>query len=86
LHVTSSGIENTTSSYEDTKLINTWNYDTQQLVDSDAKAVFIPTFDIFKLNLNRFIASDGLHPNSLGYQAISNRITKSIENVFRRGS
>lgn len=80
-------IENTTSSsYEDTKLINTWNYDTKQLVEVDAKAVFIPTVDIFKLNLNRFIAPDGLHPNSLGYQAISNRITKSIENVSRRGS
>ncbi len=70
------------ASYEDTQLVSTWNYDTQRLIEADPKAIFIPTYDIFKFSLNRFIASDGLHPNSLGYQAISNRIAKSVENVF----
>lgn len=72
------------SSIEDTKLITTWNYDTQQLIEADGKAIFIPTFDIFKFNLNRLIAPDKLHPNSLGYQTISSRIAKSIENTFNK--
>ena len=61
--------------------MNTWNYDTQKMVEADPRAVFIPTFDLFKFNVPRFIAPDGLHPNSLGYQAVSYRIAKSIENI-----
>lgn len=76
--------ENAGSSYEDTKLLNTWNYDTQDLVEADGNAIFIPTYDIFKFNLDRFIAPDGLHPNSFGYQAVSNRIAKSIENIINK--
>lgn len=76
--------ERSTSSNEDTKLTNTWNYDTQQIIEANAKMVFVPTFDIFKFNLNRFIAPDGLHPNSLGYQAIADRISKSIEGIFSK--
>lgn len=74
--------EQTGGSFEDTKLLQTWNADTQRLVEADPRAVFIPTYDLFKLNLSRFVAPDGLHPNSLGYQAISSRISKSIETVF----
>lgn len=55
-----------------------WNYKSQQLIESDSKAIFIPTYDLIKYNLSRYIAKDGLHPNALGYQAISNRISQSV--------
>jgi lysophospholipase L1-like esterase len=67
---------------EDTRLLNEWNYNTQQLVDDDAKGIFIPTDDLLKFNLGKYIAKDGLHPNSAGYQALSNRISKSLETVI----
>ena len=67
------------SSVENTRLLNTWNYNTQQLVEEDGKTIFIPTHDLLKFNIGRYIAKDGLHPNSAGYQALSNRISKSIE-------
>lgn len=70
------------SSVENTRLLNTWNYNTQQLVEEDGKAIFIPTHDLLKFNLGRYIAKDGLHPNSAGYQALSNRISKSIETII----
>jgi len=70
------------TSAEDTRLLNTWNYNTQQLVEEDGKAIFIPTHDLLKFNLGRFIAQDGLHPNSAGYQALSNRISKSVEMIL----
>lgn len=70
------------NSVEDTRLLNTWNYNTQQLVEEDGKALFIPTHDLLKFNLIRYIAKDGLHPNSAGYQAISNRISKSVETII----
>lgn len=66
------------TSSEDTSLLNEWNYNSQQLIESDGKAIFIPTYDLFKYNLGRYIAKDGLHPNSAGYQAISNRISQSV--------
>ena len=72
----------TVNSAEDTSLLNTWNYDTQQLVESDGKTLFIPTYDLLKFNLGRYIAKDGLHPNSAGYQALSNRISQSIQPII----
>lgn len=55
-----------------------WNYKSQQLIESDGKALFIPTYDLIKYNVSRYIAQDGLHPNASGYQAISNRISQSV--------
>lgn len=73
--------EKVTSS-EDIRLLNEWNYNTQQLVEEDGKAIFIPTYDLMKFNLGRYLAKDGLHPNSAGYQALSNRISKSVETII----
>jgi len=70
------------NSIENTRLLNTWNYNTQQLVEEDGKGIFIPTYDLLKFNLARYIARDGLHPNSAGYQALSNRISKSVETII----
>ncbi|TGE33399.1 GDSL-type esterase/lipase family protein [Desulfosporosinus sp. Sb-LF] len=70
------------NSLEDIRLLHTWNYNTQQLVEDDGKGIFIPTDDLLKFNLGKFIAKDGLHPNSAGYQALSNRISKSVETII----
>lgn len=67
---------------EDQSFLEEWNYKSQQLIESDGKAIYIPTYDLMKYNLSRYIAKDGLHPNSAGYQAISNRISKSVETVI----
>jgi len=72
----------TASSVEDTRLLNTWNYNSQLLIEQDGKAIFIPTHDLLKFNLARYTSKDGLHPNSAGYQAISNRISKSVEAII----
>lgn len=69
------------TSVEDIGLLNTWNYNTQQLVEEDGKGLYIPTYDLLKFNLGIYIAKDGLHPNSAGYQAISQRISESIESI-----
>lgn len=70
------------TSAEDAQLLNTWNYNTQQLVEGDGKAIFIPTHDLLKYNLGRYISQDGLHPNSAGYQALSSRICDSVETIL----
>jgi lysophospholipase L1-like esterase len=57
-----------------------WNYQTEQLLGRDSKAVFIPTFDLFKYNLTAYLAVDNFHPNSEGYKAIANRILETLKN------
>lgn len=62
--------------------ISNWNCETQLIIAGDQKAVFVPTYDLFKLNSERFIAADRLHPSSAGYQMISYLISKNIESVL----
>ncbi len=71
-----------TTNTEDNNLLNEWNYGTEQLITNRGKVVFIPTYDLMKYNLSKYLAPDGLHPNSAGYQALSNRISKSIESII----
>lgn len=61
-------------------ILNEWNYESQQLVSLDSNALFIPTYDLFKYNAENYLAADNFHPNSTGYQAISNRITEALKN------
>lgn len=35
---------------------------------------FLPTFDLFEMHLDKYLSTDGLHPNTIGYDAIGNRI------------
>lgn len=74
------------SSPEDTGLLLTWNEGTQKIIEEEKKAIFIPTYDLFKLNTAKYVARDVLHPNAAGYQAIANRIGKSIEGYFTGGA
>jgi lysophospholipase L1-like esterase len=61
-------------------MLNEWNYESQQLVSLDSNAVFIPTYDLFKYNTENYLAPDNFHPNSAGYEAISDRITEALKN------
>jgi lysophospholipase L1-like esterase len=70
---------------ENGNMLLTWNYRTEQLIDEDRSTVYVSTYDIFKLNLARYLAADNFHPNSAGYQAISGAISKSVETILVDG-
>ena len=74
------------NSQEDARFLLFWNQGTENILDGGKGAVFIPTYDLFKLNTAKYIALDALHPNAAGYQAIANRIGRSIEGYFNGGS
>lgn len=61
-------------------ILNDWNYMTQQLVSSDSNSIFIPTYDLFRYNLDKYLSADNFHPNSTGYEAISKRIYEALLN------
>lgn len=68
--------------YDGGMLVNNWNFKTKRLIGNDLRAVSIPTFSMFKFNTGRFLAPDGLHPNSAGYRMISDLISKSVESYL----
>lgn len=61
------------------KTLYDWNYKTEQLLSAYSDIVFIPTYDLFKYNLNDYLAQDNFHPNSKGYKAIANRILEVLK-------
>lgn len=59
-----------------------WNYQTQKLIDADPYSLYVPTYDLFKWNLEEFMSYDRIHPNSAGYQAISKRLVQYFELTY----
>ncbi len=70
---------------DDIRLLLAWNEGTQKIIEQEGRAIFIPTYDLFKLNVSKYVTRDALHPNAAGYQAIADRIGKNIEGYFNRG-
>jgi lysophospholipase L1-like esterase len=67
---------------DDMGFLLAWNEGTENLIAREKRAIFIPTYDLFKFNGAKLVAPDRLHPNAAGYQAIANRIARSIEGYF----
>lgn len=63
-----------------TALLNDWNFETEQLISRDSNSIFIPTYDLFRYNLDKYLSADNFHPNAAGYDAISKRIFEALKN------
>lgn len=61
-----------------TKIVRDWNYDTNQLLDQNERAVYVPTFDLFQLSVNDYLYTDKFHPNAEGYKLIAERVASLI--------
>lgn len=61
------------------EILHDWNYKTEQILSSYSNIVFVPTYDLFKYNLDKYLAQDNFHPNSEGYKAIANRILEVLK-------
>jgi len=60
--------------------LNDWNYRSEELISTDINSIFIPTYDLFKYNLDSYLTVDNFHPNSTGYKAISDRVLEALKN------
>jgi len=63
-----------TLNQEKINLLMNWNYESQKLVESYAKMLYIPTYDLFKYNLESYLSIDQFHPSANGYDAITKRL------------
>ena len=60
------------------KIVRDWNYQSAEVSASFPKTVFVPTFDLFQLNVNDYLYTDKFHPNREGYKLIAERVASLI--------
>lgn len=63
---------------EMSKVVRHWNYESAEVSAAIPKVVFVPTFDLFELQVNDYLYSDKFHPNSKGYRLIAERVSSLI--------
>lgn len=59
-------------------IVRKWNFDSASVAADFPKVVYVPTFDLFELNVNDYLYSDKFHPNMAGYQLIGERVASLI--------
>ncbi|RHW38052.1 GDSL family lipase [Neobacillus notoginsengisoli] len=59
-------------------IIRHWNFAAAELAAKYPKVVFVPTFDLFELNVNDYLYTDKFHPNTKGYQLIADRVASLV--------
>lgn len=60
------------------KVVMEWNAKTADLTLNYPKTVFVPTFDLFQLEVENYLYSDKFHPNTEGYRLIAERLGSLI--------
>jgi lysophospholipase L1-like esterase len=60
------------------KIVRDWNYQSAEVSASFPKTVFVPTFDLFQLNVDDYLYTDKFHPNTEGYRLIAERVASLI--------
>lgn len=60
------------------KIVRAWNYQSSEISALFPNTVFVPTFDLFQLNVNDYLYTDRFHPNTEGYKLIAERVASLI--------
>ncbi|WP_409288616.1 SGNH/GDSL hydrolase family protein [Peribacillus sp. SCS-37] len=59
---------------ETSAIVRGWNFKTAETAADFKKTVFVPTFDLFELQVNDLLYTDHFHPNTKGYRLIAERV------------
>lgn len=74
--------ESITEHKQTTRLLKDLNIEIQKVIIEYDNLIYVPMYDLFKLNIDDYIFTDGLHPNEHGYRKMSERIYNAIRNLY----
>ncbi|TVY11667.1 GDSL-type esterase/lipase family protein [Paenibacillus cremeus] len=60
-------------------IVQQWNTSAFELANRYPNITVVPTYDLFELNLTKYIYSDHFHPNQNGYERIAQRIADILK-------
>ncbi|MDF2714928.1 MAG: lipase [Paenibacillus sp.] len=60
------------------KIVRDWNYEAAEVAGRYPQTVVVPTFDLFQLKVQDYLARDLFHPNAAGYRLIGDRVASLI--------
>jgi lysophospholipase L1-like esterase len=60
-------------------VIEQWNSAAFAMTNKYPNMTLVPTYDLFSLNLNKYLYSDHFHPNQEGYERIADRIAQILQ-------
>ncbi len=63
---------------ETSRAVQRWNTTVQELANTDANTVIVPTFDLFQQKMATFLSSDQYHLNDMGYARVADRLMTLI--------
>jgi len=61
------------------EIVVNWNKSINNIATEDTKACYVPVDDLFNSNINMVYHTDFFHPNSKGYDQMTNRILESLK-------
>lgn len=60
-------------------VIQVWNTGAFELASRYPNITIVPTYDLFQVNLNKYLYTDHFHPNQQGYERIAQRIVDILK-------
>ncbi|MBY6037874.1 SGNH/GDSL hydrolase family protein [Fictibacillus nanhaiensis] len=76
------GLYNPFSNLPDAKttssIVRDWNFQTAEMAANFENIIYVPTFDLFQLQVENYLYTDQFHPNTEGYKLIAERVASLI--------
>ncbi|MCM3717402.1 GDSL-type esterase/lipase family protein [Fictibacillus phosphorivorans] len=76
------GLYNPFSNLQDAKttssIVRDWNFQTAETAAQFNNIVYVPTFDLFQLQVENYLYSDQFHLNTEGYKLIAERVASLV--------
>ncbi|CAG7611257.1 hypothetical protein PAESOLCIP111_01352 [Paenibacillus solanacearum] len=60
-------------------IVQQWNTAAFEMANRRTNITVVPTYDLFELNLNKYLYSDHFHPNQYGYERMAQRIADVLQ-------
>lgn len=64
---------------EGSSVVQLWNTAAFEMANKYPNVTVVPTFDLFEMNLNKYLYTDHFHPNQEGYERIAERIADILK-------